>query len=72
MKSNGKHVTLDGTRVTHQTSPTVWGEPGTNGQRLFYLLIHHGTELDPCDFIAFSQPLNPLGGHTTTAETTGI
>ena len=63
MESNGKHVTLDGTRVTCQTSPVVWGEPGTNGQHSFYQLIHQGTKLIPCDFIAFSQPLNPLDGH---------
>jgi glucose-6-phosphate isomerase len=63
MESNGKHVTLDGTRVSYQTSPIVWGEPGTNGQHSFYQLIHQGTKLVPCDFIAFVQPLNPLGRH---------
>jgi glucose-6-phosphate isomerase len=63
MESNGKHVTLDGARVSYQTSPIVWGEPGTNGQHSFYQLIHQGTKLIPCDFIAFSQPLNPLDGH---------
>jgi glucose-6-phosphate isomerase len=63
MESNGKHVTLDGTRVNYQTSPIVWGEPGTNGQHSFYQLIHQGTKLVPCDFIAFSQALNPLGRH---------
>jgi glucose-6-phosphate isomerase len=63
MESNGKHVTLDGARVTYQTSPIVWGEPGTNGQHSFYQLIHQGTKLVPCDVIAFSQPLNPLEGH---------
>jgi glucose-6-phosphate isomerase len=63
MESNGKHVTLDGVRVDYQTSPIVWGEPGTNGQHSFYQLIHQGTQLIPCDFIAFSQPLNPLAGH---------
>ncbi|HTR77912.1 MAG TPA: glucose-6-phosphate isomerase [Gemmatimonadaceae bacterium] len=63
MESNGKHVTLDGTRVDYATSPIVWGEPGTNGQHSFYQLIHQGTELIPCDFIAFSQSLNPLGRH---------
>jgi glucose-6-phosphate isomerase len=63
MESNGKHVTLDGTRVTYQTSPIVWGEPGTNGQHSFYQLIHQGTKLIPCDVIAFSQSLNPIDGH---------
>jgi glucose-6-phosphate isomerase len=61
MESNGKHVTLDGAPVDYQTSPIVWGEPGTNGQHSFYQLIHQGTRLIPCDFIAFCQPLNPLG-----------
>ena len=63
MESNGKHVTLDGKPVTHDTSPIYWGEPGTNGQHSFYQLIHQGTRLIPCDFIAFVQPLNPLGRH---------
>jgi glucose-6-phosphate isomerase len=63
MESNGKHVTLDGTAVGYQTSPIVWGEPGTNGQHSFYQLIHQGTKLIPCDFIAFCKPLNPLGPH---------
>jgi glucose-6-phosphate isomerase len=63
MESNGKHVTLDGTEVVRQTGPIYWGEPGTNGQHSFYQLIHQGTKLIPCDFIAFSQPLNPLGRH---------
>ena len=63
MESNGKHVTLDGRRVTYDTSPIYWGEPGTNGQHSFYQLIHQGTRLIPCDFIAFSQALNPLGRH---------
>jgi glucose-6-phosphate isomerase len=63
MESNGKHVTLDGKRVAHQTSPVYWGEPGTNGQHSFYQLIHQGTRLIPCDFIAFSKALNPLGRH---------
>jgi glucose-6-phosphate isomerase len=61
MESNGKHVTLDGTEITYQTGPIFWGEPGTNGQHSFYQLIHQGTKLIPCDFIAFAQPLNPLG-----------
>jgi len=63
MESNGKHVTLDGTPVDYQTGPIFWGEPGTNGQHSFYQLIHQGTRLIPCDFIAFGQPLNPLGRH---------
>ena len=63
MESNGKHVTLDGNEVTYQTGPIYWGEPGTNGQHSFYQLIHQGTKLIPCDFIAFAQPLNPLGRH---------
>ncbi len=63
MESNGKHVTLDGTEAGYQTGPIYWGEPGTNGQHSFYQLIHQGTKLIPCDFIAFIQPLNPLGRH---------
>ena len=63
MESNGKHVTLAGTPVAEQTGPIYWGEPGTNGQHSFYQLIHQGTRLIPCDFIAFGQPLNPLGRH---------
>ncbi len=63
MESNGKHVTLDGAEVTYQTGPIYWGEPGTNGQHSFYQLIHQGTRLIPCDFIAFSQTLNPVGRH---------
>jgi glucose-6-phosphate isomerase len=63
MESNGKHVTLDGTEVAYQTGPIYWGEPGTNGQHSFYQLIHQGTRLIPCDFIAFVEPLNPLGRH---------
>jgi glucose-6-phosphate isomerase len=63
MESNGKHVTLDGSEVAYQTSPIYWGEPGTNGQHSFYQLIHQGTKLIPCDFIAFAQTLNPLGRH---------
>jgi len=63
MESNGKRVTLDGTEVDYQTSPIYWGEPGTNGQHSFYQLIHQGTKLIPCDFIAFIQPLNALGRH---------
>ena len=63
MESNGKSVTVDGTAVENQTSPVYWGEPGTNGQHSFYQLIHQGTRLVPCDFIAFGQSLNPLGQH---------
>jgi glucose-6-phosphate isomerase len=63
MESNGKHVTVDGLNVTHQTGPVYWGEPGTNGQHSFYQLIHQGTILIPCDFIAFAKPLNILGRH---------
>ena len=63
MESNGKHVTLNGTEVTYQTGPIYWGEPGTNGQHSFYQLIHQGTRLIPCDFIAFDRSLNPLGRH---------
>jgi len=63
MESNGKHVKLDGTQVTYATGPIYWGEPGTNGQHSFYQLIHQGTRLIPCDFIAFGQTLNPLGHH---------
>jgi len=63
MESNGKHVTLSGTEVSYSTGPIYWGEPGTNGQHSFYQLIHQGTRLIPCDFIAFGQTLNPLGQH---------
>jgi len=63
MESNGKHVTLDGKTVAYPTGPIYWGEPGTNGQHSFYQLIHQGTRLIPCDFIAFGEPLNPLGPH---------
>jgi glucose-6-phosphate isomerase len=63
MESNGKHVTLSGAAVDYQTGPVYWGEPGTNGQHSFYQLIHQGTKLIPCDFIAFCQTLNPLGRH---------
>jgi len=63
MESNGKHVTLDGTRVNYETGQIFWGEPGTNGQHSFYQLIHQGTRLIPCDFIAFGKALNPLGRH---------
>src|SRR6266404_1773245 len=63
MESNGKHVTLDGKSVNYQTGPIYWGEPGTNGQHSFYQLIHQGTRLIQCDFIAFAHPLTPLGPH---------
>jgi glucose-6-phosphate isomerase len=63
MESNGKHVTIDGAPVDYATGPIYWGEPGTNGQHSFYQLIHQGTRLIPCDFIAFARPLNPLGRH---------
>jgi glucose-6-phosphate isomerase len=63
MESNGKHVQLDGTEVDADTGPIYWGEPGTNGQHSFYQLIHQGTRLIPCDFIAFAKSLNPLGRH---------
>ena len=63
MESNGKRVALDGTKAAYQTGPIYWGEPGTNGQHSFYQLIHQGTKVIPCDFIAFRQTLNPLGRH---------
>jgi len=63
MESNGKHVTLEGAEVGYQTGPIYWGEPGTNGQHSFYQMIHQGTKLIPCDFIAFARSLNPLGRH---------
>jgi len=63
MESNGKHVTLEGKAVSHDTGPIYWGETGTNGQHSFYQLIHQGTRLIPCDFIAFAKPLNSLGRH---------
>ena len=63
MESNGKHVTLTGDQVSCDTSPIYWGEPGTNGQHSFYQLIHQGTRLVPCDFIAFTETLNPVGQH---------
>jgi glucose-6-phosphate isomerase len=63
MESNGKHVTMDGRRVTYDTGPVYWGEPGTDGQHSFYQLIHQGTRLIPCDFIGFTEPLEPLGDH---------
>jgi glucose-6-phosphate isomerase len=64
MESNGKRTTLDGAHIDdYETGPIFWGEPGTNGQHSFYQLIHQGTKLIPCDFIAFARSLNPLGEH---------
>src|SRR5229473_1996430 len=63
MESNGKSVDLDGRRVSHQTGPIIWGQPGTNGQHAYCQLIHQGTRLIPCDFIGFGRTLNPLGRH---------
>jgi len=63
MESNGKHCTLAGNRVSWQTCPVIWGQPGTNGQHAFYQMIHQGTKLVPCDFIAFAQPLHRVGEH---------
>ncbi|MES2265375.1 MAG: glucose-6-phosphate isomerase [Bacteroidota bacterium] len=63
MESNGKHVDRNGKHVDYQTGPVIWGEPGTNGQHAFYQLIHQGTKLIPCDFIAPAQSHNPLGEH---------
>ena len=63
MESNGKQTTIDGRKIGYQTGPIYWGEPGTNGQHSFYQLIHQGTKLIPCDFIAFIKSLNPLDGH---------
>ena len=63
MESNGKGVTLDGERVDYSTGPVIWGEPGTNGQHAFYQLIHQGTKLIPCDFLAPALSLNPIGNH---------
>ncbi len=63
MESDGKSVDLEGNRIDYQTGPIVWGTPGTNGQHAYYQLIHQGTKLIPCDFIGFSETLNPLGNH---------
>lgn len=63
MESNGKRVTLEGATVGYETSPVIWGEPGTNGQHSFYQLLHQGTRLVPCDFIGFCETLNPVGDH---------
>ena len=63
MESSGKCITREGTRVDYQTGPIIWGEPGTNGQHAFYQLIHQGTKLIPCDFLAPCQSHNPIGNH---------
>ncbi|NNE30353.1 MAG: glucose-6-phosphate isomerase [Saprospiraceae bacterium] len=63
MESNGKSIDRSGRKVTHQTGPIVWGEPGTNGQHAFYQLIHQGTKIIPCDFIAPAKSQNPIGNH---------
>jgi glucose-6-phosphate isomerase len=63
MESNGKHITLMGPAIAYNTGTIYFGAPGTNGQHSFYQLIHQGTRLIPCDFIAFGRPLNPLGEH---------
>lgn len=63
MESNGKYVDRNGKKLTYQSGPVIWGEPGTNGQHAFYQLIHQGTALIPCDFIAPAQTHNPLGDH---------
>jgi glucose-6-phosphate isomerase len=65
MESNGKGVTRDGEPVDYQTGPIIWGQPGTNGQHAFYQLIHQGTKLIPCDFLAAAESQNPLGDHHT-------
>src|SRR5690606_27279353 len=65
MESNGKYIDRNGKRVPYQTGPVIWGEPGTNGQHAFYQLIHQGTKLIPCDFIAPAQSHNPVGEHHT-------
>ncbi|MBK1440065.1 glucose-6-phosphate isomerase [Parapedobacter sp. ISTM3] len=65
MESNGKYVDRNGNAVAYQTGPIIWGEPGTNGQHAFYQLIHQGTKLIPCDFIAPAQTHNPIGEHHT-------
>jgi glucose-6-phosphate isomerase len=65
MESNGKSVTLDGARVSAETGPVYWGEPGTNGQHSFFQLIHQGTRLIPCDFIVFRESQSPIGNHHT-------
>jgi len=63
MESNGKYVDRNGEKVAYQTGPVIWGEPGTNGQHAFYQLIHQGTQIIPCDFIATAQSHNEMGDH---------
>ncbi|WP_258104060.1 glucose-6-phosphate isomerase [Marinoscillum sp. MHG1-6] len=63
MESNGKYVGRDGQKVSYQTGPIIWGEPGTNGQHAFYQLIHQGTKIIPCDFLAAANSQNPVGDH---------
>jgi glucose-6-phosphate isomerase len=63
MESNGKYIDRDGNQVTYSTGPVIWGEPGTNGQHAFYQLIHQGTQLIPCDFLAPANSHNPIGDH---------
>ncbi len=63
MESNGKYIDREGNKVDYQTGPVIWGEPGTNGQHAFYQLIHQGTKLIPCDFIAPAMSQNPIGDH---------
>ena len=63
MESNGKSVDKNGEKVSYQTGPIIWGEPGTNGQHAFYQLIHQGTKLIPADFIGFAKSHNPIGDH---------
>ena len=65
MESNGKRVTLEGEWVNYSTGPVIWGQPGTNGQHAFYQLIHQGTKLIPCDFLAAANSHNPMGEHHT-------
>lgn len=63
MESNGKHVDRNGEKVTYETGPVIWGEPGTNGQHAFYQLIHQGTSMIPCDFIVAAQSHHAIGDH---------
>ena len=63
MESNGKHCRLEGNRVKWETSPIIWGQPGTNGQHAFYQMIHQGTRMVPCDFMIFADPINKIGDH---------
>jgi glucose-6-phosphate isomerase len=63
MESNGKSITEDGEVIDYQTSPVIWGEPGTNGQHAFFQLMHQGTRIVPADFIGFTESLNPISDH---------